>query len=687
MKLRSLTNPSPTIRYGLAIVITALALLLTLTLAPFLGESIFAIFLAAVMLSAWHGGLGPGLVAAGLSAFASLYVLLPPRFELLLSIEISVRLAAFLGAAVLISALTEARRRSERAAYDAQERYAVTLDSIGDAVIVTDREGRITLMNPVAQELTGWPLADGRGRPIGEVFRIINETTRRLVETPVERALREGRVVGLTNHTLLVARDGAERPIDDSGAPVRARDGGVVGAVLVFRDVSARRAEERAREEALRRERAARDSAESAERRESFLARSSAILATSLVVDERLQALARLAVSAIADLCVVYLRLPDGSIRRAASVHVNPEREQTLRALQQAPINPAGPHPAAQVIRSGTPLLEPPVPDAVIAAAAADPEGQAALRALIPNSHLVVPLIARGITLGAFSLGRTGAAQPFTPADMLLAEELAQRAALAVDNARLYEEAQAAIHVRDRFLSLAAHELRTPLTATLGNLQLARRRLAEGAGVDARLERPLRLADEQLCRLDEMITTLLDVSRLEGGQLSLACTRVDVCALARRVVEQLEGTLTRHTVRCETLEPELLLSGDPMRLEQVLANLLQNAVKYSPDGGAVTVRVGQQGERGFIAVVDGGVGIPAEALSRLFERFYRAPDSVGHGIRGMGIGLYVVHEIVTLHGGTVEVESVEGEGSTFIVWLPLARASASAVPGADVHAG
>lgn len=507
MKLMSLEAPSPASRYGLAIVSTALALLLTLALAPFLGESIFAIFLAAVMVSAWHGGLGPGLVAAGLSAFASLYALLPPRFELLLSIEISVRLAAFLGTAVLISALTEARRRSERAAYDAQERYAVTLDSIGDAVIVTDREGHITLMNPVAQELTGWPLADGRGRPIGEVFRIINETTRRPVESPVERALREGRVVGLANHTLLVARDGAERPIDDSGAPVRARDGGVVGAVLVFRDVSARRAEERARDEALRREQASRDMAE------------------------------------------------------------------------------------------------------------------------------------------------------------------------------------AAIGVRDRFLALAAHELRTPLTATLGNLQLARRRLAEGTGAEQRLQRSLQLADEQLHRLDEMISTLLDVSRLEGGQLSLARTRVELCALVRRVVEQLEATLTRHTVTCETLEPELPLSGDPVRLEQVIANLLQNAVKYSPDGGAVTVRVGRQGERGFIAVADRGVGIPAEALARLFERFYRAPDSAGRGIRGMGIGLYVVREIVALHGGTVEVESVEGEGSTFTVWLPLTLPTASAVPSADMRAG
>jgi PAS domain S-box-containing protein len=663
--------------YGVAVVSTLLAFLATLLLAPYLGQSIFPLFLAAVMVSAWYGGLGPGLLAAGLSAVASLNALLPSDLSLSLSIETGVRIAAFLVAAVLISGLSAARRRSEAAAYDAQERYAITLDSIGDAVIVTDREGRVTLMNPVAEALTGWPLSEAQGRPIDEVFRIINETTRLTVESPVERALREGRVVGLANHTLLIARDGTERPIDDSGAPVRERDGGVVGAVLVFRDVSARREEEQIREEALRREQAARDSAEAAERRATFLAQASALLSASLAAEETLQAIARLAVSAVADLCVVFLQQPDGMIRRAAAVHIDPEREQALLALQQAAIDPAGPHPAAQVIRSGTSLLEPPVSDAVLASLTSDPERQASLRDLIPRSHLVVPLIARGITLGALSLGRTGNHQPYTSADMLLAEELAQRAALAVDNARLYEEAQAAIRARDRFLSLAAHELRTPLTATQGNLQLARRRLAEGEAGAERVQRSLRLAGEQLSRLTGMIDTLLDVSQLEGGQLSLSRTRVDVCALARRVVEQTEAGLTHHTLACDTPASELVVSGDPLRLEQVLANLLQNAVKYSPSGGAITVRVGRQNDRAFVVVADQGTGIPAEALPHLFERFYRAPRAEQGTIRGMGIGLYVVQEIVARHDGTVQVESIEGEGSTFTVWLPLALPSPS----------
>lgn len=685
--LRSSTRPPPALRYSVAVGATLLALGATLLLSPFLGESVFPLFLAAVMLSAWYGGLGSGLLAAGLSALVSLYALIAPHFSLALTIDTGIRVGIFLTAAVLISSLSEARRRSEEAAQAEREWYAVTLSSIGDAVIATDRAGLVTLMNPIAEALTGWALADAQGRPISEIFQIINETTRLPVESPVARTLRERRVVGLANHTLLISRDGTERPIDDSGAPVRAGDGRIIGAVLVFRDISVRRSEEQAREQALRREQAARDEAEAAERRATFLAQASALLATSLVAEETLQAIARLAVSAVADLCVVFLRMPDGTIRRAAAVHVDPRHEQELRALQQAPIDPDGPHPAAQVVRSGQALVDPPVDDAVVAALALTPERQAALRALMPQAHLVVPLIARGATIGALSLGRTSRDGRYSEAERILALELAQRAALAVDNARLYEQAQAAIQVRDRFLALAAHELRTPLTATLGSVQLARRRLAAAEVVDPRVLRNLLLADEQLQRLDEMLMTLLDVSSLEQGQLRLTQTTVDLCALARRVVEQTEGSLTQHTLSCETPAATLLVSGDPLRLEQVLANLLQNAVKYSPEGGAIIVRVGRRDTRVFVAVTDQGVGIPAEALARLFERAYRAPAVEQRGIHGAGIGLYVVQEIVALHGGTIQVESAEGAGSTFTVWLPCVEPPPPQTRSVDAPAG
>ncbi|NTW01698.1 MAG: PAS domain S-box protein [Oscillochloris sp.] len=675
-------RPPPILRYGLAIGSSSVALLATLLLSPALGDSIFSLFLAAVMISAWYGGLGSGLLATGASALASLFALLPAHFALLLTINTSIRIGVFLFAAILISTLSEARRRSEATAQEERERYAVTLNSIGDGVIVTDRAGRITLMNPIAEALTGWRLADTQGCPISEVFHIVNETTRLPVESPVERTLREGRIVGLANHTLLVARDGTEHPIDDSGAPVRARDGKVTGAVLVFRDITTRRLEEQAREAVLSREQTARNIAEAAEQRAAFLAQASNLLATSLELEETLEKIARLVISAMADLCIVYIRMPDGLIRRAVAVHIDPVREQEIRSLLDVPIDPAGTHPAAQVIRSGQALIDPHVDHTVITALSSDPERQTVLRALTPSAHIVIPLITRGTTIGALSIGRIQRDAHYTAHDLAFAQELAQRAALGIDNARLYEEARIAIQVRDRFLALAAHELRTPLTGAMGNIWMLKKRLAQGDGSSERAQRNLQIANDQLQRLNEMINTLLDVSRMEDGQLHMNYTNVDICALARRIVVQTEDTLSQHTLTCDTPETALIVRGDTVRLEQVLTNLLQNAVKYSPTGNTIFVRVGQQHDRVFLAVKDQGIGIPNTVLPRLFEQFYRAPDAEQRGMSGIGIGLYVVQEIVSLHGGTVQVESEKGMGSTFTVWLPLAESTSTITPTA-----
>jgi PAS domain S-box-containing protein len=645
---------------------------LTLIAAPYLGQTVFPIFFAAVMFSSWFGGLGPGLLVSILAALLSVYFLLPPHYSLRLTNDTALPVTLFLASSAFISMLSEARRRSEARAYTAQERYAVTLNSIGDAVIVTDRNGLVTQMNPIAEALTGWSLAEARNRAIAEICPIINESTRQPVENPIERAVREERIIELTNHTLLIARDGVERPIDDSGAPIRTTNGKIIGAVLVFRDISARRNEEIAREHTLQREHIARDAAEAAERRASYLAQASTLLAGSLSMEATLPAIARIAISETADMCVVYLRMPDGTIRRTAAVHRDPEEEKALLALQATPIDPEGPHPAAEAIRTGQTLIDPVIPDTVIAEVTSAPEEAARLRTLIPGTHLVVPLIARGITLGALSLGRTHSQAPYTAAEITLAQELAQRAALAVDNARLYEEAQTAIRVRDRFLSLAAHELRTPLTTTLAQVQLAHRRLARLEGVEERTHRGLQVAEEQLVRLNKMLTMLLDLSRLEGDQLRIERSTVNLCTLAPEVVERFEGTLTKHTIECVTPEDPLLVHGDALRLEQVLINLLQNAVKYSPEGGTITVRLGRHVERCFFAVTDQGFGIATEDLPHLFQRFYRAPSTEQHKVSGMGIGLYVVQEIVALHGGTVEVTSTPGAGSTFTVWLPLA---------------
>jgi signal transduction histidine kinase len=168
-----------------------------------------------------------------------------------------------------------------------------------------------------------------------------------------------------------------------------------------------------------------------------------------------------------------------------------------------------------------------------------------------------------------------------------------------------------------------------------------------------------------------MIEALLDLSRIETGQLSIERAPVDLGALARRMLDEAQPALDEHTIRYHPPGEPLLIVGDELRLEQVIQNLIQNAIKYSPSGGRIDVEVARRGDRACVTVTDQGIGIPPAALPRLFSRFYRASNVNPQHITGMGVGLYVVKEIVNLHGGEVEVTSQEGEGSTFTICLPL----------------
>ena len=229
--------------------------------------------------------------------------------------------------------------------------------------------------------------------------------------------------------------------------------------------------------------------------------------------------------------------------------------------------------------------------------------------------------------------------------------------------------------MRDAFLSIAAHELKTPVTAILGYAQVLQRRAAYEQGEGRRHGRAAQVIAEQAERLAKLVGSLLEVSRLETGQFTLDCQLLDLGTLVRRVVDEVALTLPQgsmHTLTCSGAEDGVQVVGDALRLEQVLHNLLQNAIKYSPAGGAVSVRVARHDDQAVVAVRDQGIGIPRDAQANVFQRFYRAGNIRSDHISGLGIGLYIVQEIVSRHGGTVDVASVDGEGSTFTVRLPLA---------------
>ena len=320
------------------------------------------------------------------------------------------------------AALAVDNARLYREARTERERFRVTLASIGDGVIATDQQGLVTFINSVAQGLTGWGETDALGTSLGSVFNIVNEESRQQVEDPVGRVLREGRAVGLANHTVLVSKSGAEVPIDDSGAPIPDSDGAISGVVLVFRDVSARKR---------------------IEYRQQFIAESAKRLIASLDYETTLQTITQLAVPALADWCIIHLVDDDGTARQVALYHTDPERtalrEDMMRRYPPLPTDRFS-HPA--VIRSGEAELIEDVDEAMLQEAAANEEHLDMLRRLRYKSSICVPLKTSNVVFGSLILRTTQGGRALDRDDLALAAELATIVSLAIENARLYRKAQ-----------------------------------------------------------------------------------------------------------------------------------------------------------------------------------------------------------------------------------------------------
>ena len=273
---------------------------------------------------------------------------------------------------------------------------------------------------------------------------------------------------------------------------------------------------------------------------------------------------------------------------------------------------------------------------------------------------------------------------PLTSADQIvgtitLIDDVTERVAREDELKRRIEELEAlqvslqeAVREREAFVSIASHELKTPLTGLLGHAQLMLRRAGRSESLPSRAQQSLNMIISQAERLETMINSLLDVSRVQTGQLTIERVPVDLAALIQDVVDEQALTLRKHTIAVTRPDAPVIVLGDEVRLAQVFTNLLNNAIKYSPSGGPITVQITLDSERAHVAIVDPGVGIPATMLPNLFQRFFRVQDQATVHAGGLGIGLYVVKEIVSQHGGTISVESVEGVGSTFTVHLPLA---------------
>ncbi|HVS40315.1 MAG TPA: CHASE3 domain-containing protein [Gemmataceae bacterium] len=387
--------------------------------------------------------------------------------------------------ATFILVQRDRRQREHAADLVRQERewLRVVLKGIGDGVVATDAQGHVTLLNPVAEKLTGWSEAEAVGRSVVEVFHIVNEHTRQPVANPAERCLREGVVVGLANHTVLISRDGTERPIDDSGGPIRSDDR-IVGAVLVFRDITERRQAEVERQESERR--------------------------------------------------------------------------------------------------------------------------------------------------------------------------------------------------RERFLAVLSHELRHPLAPLSNAVEILGMK-----GDDPSVVADVRdMMGRQIQQLTRLIEELLDASRVVQGKVQLRRERLDLAAQVRSTAEdhRAQAEEAGLTLTLDVPAGPVWMSGDAVRLSQIVGNLLHNATKFTDRGGRVTVRLSAADGEAVLTVEDTGMGIAAEAMPRLFEAFSQADAGARRDGGGLGLGLAVVKGMAELHGGRVRAQSAgPGRGATFTVWLPLERGSDSTV--------
>ncbi len=419
-----------------------------------------------------------------------------------------------------------------------------------------------------------------------------------------------------------------------------------------------------------------------------FLADASKILDSSLDTTTTLTNIARLAVPYLADACVVHVLDTDGTINQIASVYNDQTSEQRGHALREKyRYSATGTFGVPVVLRTHASVMYRNITEEHLQTFTSDEDELQRLKQIMPRSAMIVPIIERGNIHGTLSFAISTSDRLYNTIDLAVAEDLAHRAAVAVANARLYENAQKAIRLRDDFFSIASHELRSPLTVLQLQIDSMLRTAQNGGGpalTPERLVPKLETSKRQIKRFSRLLTDLMDVSQIASGHIELASEDVDLGDVVRDVVGAIEeqATLAGSKIQIH-IHSAALGRWDHARIEQIVVNLVSNAVKYS-NAKPIDVCVWAQGATAMLQVRDRGIGIPADDLGRIFNRFERAASSRGY--EGMGLGLYIVHQIVRALGGTIDVTSVPDHGSTFTVTLPLCLESNQAMLSNDADA-
>ncbi|MGI9013634.1 MAG: PAS domain S-box protein [Phycisphaerales bacterium] len=423
-----------------------------------------------------------------------------------------------------------------------------------------------------------------------------------------------------------------------------------------------------------------------AEETSRFLADASAALAVLVDFDSTLQRVSSLAVPSFADWATVDLAEADGSLRRVSVSHTDPTKVQLAHEVHRRfPPDPAAPKGAWNILRTGRSEIVPEITDELLAQSVNDAELLDIMRELGLKSYIGVPLTVRGKTLGAITFINAESGYRYDNTDLAVAEDLASRVAIAIENAQLYKELQEADRRKDEFLATLAHELRNPLAPIRNAVQIMKLSHEQEAKEQARI-----LIERQLEQMVRLVDDLMDVSRISRNKLELRTERVDLAKVVQNAVETSRPLIEEmgHDLTV-TLPPQpVYLDADPTRLAQVFLNLLNNSAKYTEPGGDIRLTAELQGRDVLVAVKDTGIGIAADKLPGVYDLFSQVEGVSSRQQGGLGIGLSLVKRLVEMHGGSVEAHSDgRGKGSTFTVRLPVLIAeSAPDRPSEQVEA-
>jgi PAS domain S-box-containing protein len=713
--------------YALGFVALAVAVLLRWLLDPLMGDSLPLVTLfGAVAAAVWLGGYRPAIMVAILGYLACNSLFIPPRGHLSLNdLGTVVGLAAYFFTCALIIVFGESARFANLRSSQRREILKVTLQSIGDAVITTDNEGHITYLNKVGESLTGWSHHDALGQPLDAVFKIINEATRRPVANPAARALREGVVVGLANHTILIRKDGSECPIDDSAAPIRDEDGNVSGCVLIFRDVTALRLVEREKAEQLLTARLLASIVESsndaiigknldgviqswnaaAERLFGFTAEEAVGKHISLVIpperiSEEDQILTRLRAGQRIEHFETERRRSDGQ-RILVSLTISPIKDDTgnvvgaskiARDITDRKLVEADRQKFVTLIENSTDFIgmcdlegipffvnraglqmvgldsidearRTPVKDFFF------PEDQDRIMneffpSVMENGHGEIEV--------RFRHFKTGASRWMAYKVLKLINVDGQPTGFATVSQDVSERKRLADDLQRLAIDLSvADQRKNEFLATLAHE--LRNPLAplvnmlevlKRADDDAvMLKRARDTIERQLGQMVRLVDDLLDLNRITHDRLELRQTEVELSSVIQHAVEVARPLIDSagHDLHVNLPAEPIYLNADPARLAQVFGNLLNNSSRYTKPGGTIRIDAMREDGEVVVTVKDNGAGIPPDKLASIFDMFTQVDRSPERSQGGLGIGLTLVKRLIEMHDGSVEPRSA-GEG-------------------------